>query len=331
MRRYFSVKGLVRLRSACLLTSLTISTAALAVLAASTSGTTVTAAAKRTAQVDAYVTYYGWYDNTPPGCATAFAPSCANGTGTYSHPITFASDRREFPVGTIIYYPTVEKYFRMRDDCSECDADWQAKGPDGGPRLHHLDLWIGGKGGDERDAIRCEDALTQSLPNGTPLQTPVILNPPAGLPTSTQPLFNTRTNACFGGARNETYYGRYENQQTHECLKDSSGNADGSAVAAPCSSAASEDLAFDGAFLAVGKLCLASKRQRTGSALVFATCSGRRQQLWETGTGGTISTVQELSCISEVNGAIRLGGCKTAGAHGRNQWTYVAEGQPRLT
>ncbi len=223
----------------------------------------------------------------------------------------------------MVYYPTVEKYFRMRDDCSECDADWQGKGPDGGPRLHHLDLWIGGKGGDERDAIRCEDALTQALPNGTPLQTPVVVNPPPGLPTSTEPLFNSRTNWCFGGARNETYYGRYQNRQTHECLKDSGRNTGAPVVAAPCNTGVSEDLAFDGAFFTVRKLCLASKQQRTGSALVFVTCSGRRQQLWETGTGGRISTVQALSCISEVNGAIRLGGCSASGAHGRNQWIYV--------
>jgi ricin-type beta-trefoil lectin protein len=328
MRRYFSVKGLIRLRSARLLTGLAVSVAALAAFAASIDGTTASVAATRTTRVDAYITYYGWYDNTPPGCATAFSHGCAHGTGTYSNPITFASDRREFPVGTIVYYPTVEKYFRMSDDCSECDADWQGKGPDGGPRLHHLDLWIGGKGGNERDVIRCEDALTQALPNGTPLQTPVLLNPPAGLPTSTEPLFNTRTNGCFGGARNETYYGRYENRETHQCLKEVGGTVGAPVVAASCSTAANEDLAFDGAFFTVGKLCLASKAQSTGSALVFVTCSGGRRQLWETGTGGTISAVQKLSCISEVNGAIRLGGCKTSGAHGRNQWTYVAEGQP---
>jgi hypothetical protein len=30
---------------------------------------------------NAYVTYYGWYDNTPPGCGTAYS-GCAGGTGT---------------------------------------------------------------------------------------------------------------------------------------------------------------------------------------------------------------------------------------------------------
>ena len=126
-----------------------------------------------------YVTYYGWYDNTPPGCGTAYS-GCAGGTGTYKDPITLASDKAEFPVGTIIYYPTVEKYFVMGDSCGECTQDWSNPngGPDGGPGLHHVDLWIGGKGADEFDVIDCEDALTQGKPSGAPLLTPVEVTPP---------------------------------------------------------------------------------------------------------------------------------------------------------
>jgi Ricin-type beta-trefoil lectin domain len=85
--------------------------------------TTAAAAAKQPKQVEVYATYCGWYDNTPPGCATAYS-GCARGNGTYAHPITFASDKKEFPVGTILYYPTAEKYVRMGDDCQECDEDW---------------------------------------------------------------------------------------------------------------------------------------------------------------------------------------------------------------
>src|SRR5579875_761970 len=64
-------------------------------------------------KVEIFATYYGWYDNTPPGCSTAYKPYCAGGTGTYRDPITFASYAKEFPVGTRLYYPTVEKYFVM--------------------------------------------------------------------------------------------------------------------------------------------------------------------------------------------------------------------------
>jgi hypothetical protein len=303
----------------------TLATAGL--LVASTSGAKPHASSKKSAtSVDAYVTYYGWYDNTPPGCATAYS-GCAKGTGTYRHPITFASDTKEFPVGTIIYYPTVEKYFRMGDDCSECDADWKGKGPDGGPRLHHLDLWIGGKGAKEADVIRCEDALTQGMPNGAPLLTPLIVHPPSNLPTSTEQLFNSHTNRCFGGARTKTSRGRYENKKTHQCLRAATGSRVTGAPAIParCSRAADEDLAFDGAFFSVDKLCLATTGARFGSRLKFMTCSGRARQLWEMGTGGTISWVQYVKCISDVNRRIELASCRLSRANPRNEWRFVPE------
>ena len=61
--------------------------------------------------------------------------------------------------------------------------------------------------------IRCEDALTQDLPNGTPLQTPLIVNPPSSLPTSTQPLFNAVAAGATAVPRTQKSYGRYENQR----------------------------------------------------------------------------------------------------------------------
>lgn len=276
--------------------------------------------------VDAYVTYYGWYDNTPPGCATAYS-GCATGTGTYRDPITFASYQKEFPVGTIVYYPTVEKYFRMGDECQECQADWTGKGPDGGPHLYHLDLWIGGKGGNEFDVINCEDGLTQGMPNGAPLLTPLILNPPAGLPTSTEPLFNTRTNHCFGGAQTEKSYGRYENDRTGKCLADAGdrSTSGAAAVAAPCSTARDEDLAFEGAFFTVNHLCLATRGAKFGSRLDFVTCSGGPRQQWELGSDGTIAWIQYLRCISDVRGTIKLASCRISRANRDNQWTYVPE------
>jgi hypothetical protein len=160
------------------------STAAHGAAAAHSTAAHGTSAAKTPRAVEVYTTYYGWFDNTPPGCATAFS-ACAHGNGTYKHPITFASDKNEFPVGTILYYPTIEKYVVMGDDCEECDEDWSGKGPDGGPHFHHVDLWIDGKGGNEFDVINCEDGLTQGLPDGSPLQTPFIVDPPANMPVST--------------------------------------------------------------------------------------------------------------------------------------------------
>ncbi|HUA40126.1 MAG TPA: RICIN domain-containing protein [Streptosporangiaceae bacterium] len=303
---------------------------AIALVAASASGasTSVTrmptaAAAKQPKAVEVYATYYGWYDNTPPGCATAYS-GCARGNGTYAHPITFASDKKEFPVGTILYYPTVEKYVRMGDDCQECDEDWSGKGPDGGPRLHHVDLWIGGKGGNEFDVINCEDGLTQGMPNGSPLLTPFIVNPPADLPVSTEPLFNSRTNHCFGGATTQTSYGRYKNAKAGKCLVDPSDSARSGTPArlARCTTSAAENLAFDGAFFVRGKLCLQTQSGKFGSAIKFATCNGNDRQQWEINPNGTIAWIQYARCIADVSGKVELAKCTSGSA---DRWKFTSE------
>jgi hypothetical protein len=284
---------------------------------------TATAAGKSRA-VRVYATYYGWFDNTPPGCATAFS-GCAGGNGTYKHPITFASDSKEFPVGTILYYPTVEKYVVMGDDCEECDQDWSGKGPDGGPKFHHLDIWIGGKGGNEFDVINCEDGLTQGLPSGAALQTPFIVNPPANMPVSTEPLFNSHTNHCFGGATTSATHGRYKNVKSGKCLVDpsDSGKSGIRARVAPCSTRAAENLTFDGAFFVVHKLCLQTDGSKLGAAIRFATCNGNDRQQWEINPNGTIAWIQISRCIADVAGKVEFAKCTSAAS---DRWTFTSEG-----
>jgi len=144
-----------------------------------------------------YVTLYGWPDNSPPGGDIAYPKSDGNptihnsagGTGTYSDPITYATDKSELAVGTKVYYSYLKRYFIMEDDCTECDEDWTGHGPDGGPKFYHIDLWVGGQGGSSSKVIDCEDNLTQT---GT-----VIINPPSTEPVSTTPLFNSSTNKCY--------------------------------------------------------------------------------------------------------------------------------------
>jgi hypothetical protein len=138
-----------------------------------------------------YVTLYGWPDNSPPGGAIAYPKSDGNptlhntagGTGTYSDPITYATDSSELAVGTKVYYAYLKRYFIMEDDCAECDSDWQNSGK------YHIDLWIGGQGGTTSKVLACEDALTRS---GT-----VIVNPPSTEAVVTTPLFNSSTNTCY--------------------------------------------------------------------------------------------------------------------------------------
>lgn len=282
------------------------------------------AAAKRPRQVNVWATYYGWFDNTPPGCATAYS-GCAHGTGTFKNPITFASDKKEFPVGTILYYPTIEKYIRMGDDCEECDEDWAGKGPDGGPHFHHLDVWIGGKGGNEFDVINCEDGLTQGLPNGAPLLTPFIENPPANMPVSTEPLFNSRTNHCYGGATTSATHGRYKNLKSGKCLADPAFSAKSGtrAEVAPCSRKFAEKIAFDGAFFVVHNLCLETEGSKPGAAIEFKTCNGNDRQQWEVNPNGTIAWIQFSRCIADVSGKVKLARCTSAKS---DRWAFTSEG-----
>lgn len=274
--------------------------------------------------VAVYATYYGWFDNTPPGCATAYS-GCARGIGTFARPITFASDKHEFAVGTILYYPTIEKYVRMGDDCSECDEDWSGKGPDGGPRFRHLDIWIGGKGGNAFDAINCEDGLTQGLPDGRPLQTPFIVNPPPGMPVSTEPLFGSRTNHCFGGATTSTSHGRYKNVKSGKCLTDPgfSGTPGTRAELGRCDTGAADRIAFDGAFLVVHSLCLQTQSGTFGAAIKFTTCNGNDRQQWEINPDGTIAWIQFPRCIADVAGKVELARCTHTAA---DHWAFTSEG-----
>jgi hypothetical protein len=287
-----------------------------------------TAAASGFKIYNAYVTYYGWFDNTPPGCATAYS-GCARGIGTFSHPITLASDKDEFPVGTIIYYPTVEKYFVMGDSCGECTQDWSNPngGPDGGPGLHHVDLWIGGKGANEFDAIDCEDALTQGKPDGAPLLTRVEVNPPSNLPVSTEALFNGKTNKCFGGMTVSTTFGQYANGGSGDCITDPGTAAGTRADAAKCTGAADQDLAFNGAFFTINKLCLnaVSGAGKVGSKLDYAHCSGGPNEQWEINANGTITTIQVGLCISQSGTGLELAKCTTAASE---KWTFTSEAAP---
>ncbi|HEV2376705.1 MAG TPA: ricin-type beta-trefoil lectin domain protein [Streptosporangiaceae bacterium] len=279
---------------------------------------------------DMYVTFYGWFDNTPPGCGTAY-DGCAGGVGTYKDPITFASDKAELPVGTIIYYPTLQKYFKMEDSCGECTQDWSNPngGPDGGPGFRHVDLWLGGKGGSEFDAIDCEDALTQGTVTGAPLQTPVMVNPPSNQPVSTEPIFNVKTGHCFGGQTTSTSFGQYSNGSSHECIEDQGNSSTTGSPAVPvkCTGAADQDLTFNGAFFMVNKLCLnaANGVSHPGSKMDWATCTGGPDEQWSINGNGTLSTIQTGLCLAQSGSALVTAKCTTSAAE---KWVYKAEPAP---
>ena len=135
----------------------------------------------------AYVTFYGWPDNTPPDSAAIAYPrkdgfpavhNHANKhgeRGTWWAPLTLATSPREIPVGTRVYIPYLRKYGVMEDQCAECVRQWNRS------RRWHVDVWVGGKGIAKRRVLAREDALTRSRAR-------IIINPRRGLPVSRRKL-----------------------------------------------------------------------------------------------------------------------------------------------
>jgi hypothetical protein len=138
------------------------------------------------------VTFYGWDDNCPPGNAIAYPKSggfptvhdAAGGIGSYADPISFATDKKELPVGSLVYAPFIEKYLVMEDDCGQCDTDWTKS------MKWHIDVWMNSDGTEKASALfACEDQWTQNA-------TTIEIDPPPGRTVTTTPLFDPATNVC---------------------------------------------------------------------------------------------------------------------------------------
>jgi Ricin-type beta-trefoil lectin domain len=264
------------------------------------------------------VTLYGWPDNSPPGNDIAYPENggyptihnAAGGVGTYANPITYATDKSELAVGTIVYYPYLHRYFIMEDDCTECDEDWTGSGPDGGPNLYHIDLWIGGQGGNSNDVINCEDDLTQNSES-------VIVNPPSTEPVDTTPLFNSSNNACYnpssftggGGGGGTTGSGTITGNTSHLCLS-VSGNSTATKTTADintCDGDNSESWTVNSSGTIVDKnsgLCLSVTGAATTNYATadLYTCNSSVSEYWTVNSSGSIVENNSGLCLS-VTGA----------------------------
>lgn len=166
------------------------STFAIAILGLFASHATVTHAAALSKTVSSYVTSYGYNDNDPPSADIAYPKSdgyatlhnkAYEGTGTYSDPVTFATDSSEIAIGTRIYIPYLEKYFIMEDDCAACDSDWSSSGS------YHVDLWIGPESSSNTTKLdNCENYITRDSPS-------IIISPASTKTVDTTPLFKNNT------------------------------------------------------------------------------------------------------------------------------------------
>ncbi|WHT20603.1 ricin-type beta-trefoil lectin domain protein [Crossiella sp. CA-258035] len=257
-----------------------------------------------------FFTFYGWWDNTPPGGAIAYPQihKTAGGKGTYADPITLATSKKELKPGTKVWVPRVKKYFVMEDDCSACNQEWDGQGPNGGPRLWHFDLWIGGKGGNAMNAIDCEDALTNYHPDGKPVMEDSIINPPSDLQVDPTPIFNTSTGECYGGAKPKTTVGEYKNTATGQCLENPGDSTKpGTALkVAACNGSTAQRFSFHGAFMEHNKLCTAD----SSGKVVLNKCDGGPRQQWSVNPNGTISDMQSnTKCYRASGGNVLAGKC----------------------
>jgi hypothetical protein len=133
------------------------------------------------------VTFYAAYDNDPPGSTTIAYPNDrhpdAGGTGTFTDPLTLATDPRVLAVGTIVYYPPLRKYFVMEDLCASCTERWEES------RTPHIDLWTGAA--TDPGVLACEEALTPSD------MVEVEVDPPPDRPVDPTPLYSD--GRCIAG------------------------------------------------------------------------------------------------------------------------------------
>jgi Putative Ig domain len=158
------------------------------------------AAGAQTTNVKAFMTLYGWADNSPPGPGIAHTTCLhrsAGGTGTYANPITFATDVSELGWCTIIYVPYMKRYFIHEDECSQCDRDWTTQ------HLYRFDMWAGGNAQsleqpEHKALLQCESTWTRADSIDDPDNPTVMVNPPDNLPVTPAPIFTAPT-TCWNG------------------------------------------------------------------------------------------------------------------------------------
>jgi hypothetical protein len=135
--------------------------------------------------LQAYITGYSYWDNTPAGSAAISNPvihKVAGGTGSYNDPITLAvghsivngKDILDYPAGTRFYLSYLKKYAIVEDTC--CDGSQPQNGPcHTGYKSHPwVDLYVDGQTSSAAAADACMNKITN-------IET-VIENPVTGYP-----------------------------------------------------------------------------------------------------------------------------------------------------
>lgn len=135
---------------------------------------TVARPARPTPQtLQAYITGYSYFDNTPPGSPAISHPlihQTAAGVGTYSDPITVAvghsiingNDSLDWPVGSKFYIPNLRRYLIVEDTCGDGSTPQNGPCHTGYPAATTtwLDVWVDGRNGTLDSSNACMDAIT---------------------------------------------------------------------------------------------------------------------------------------------------------------------------
>jgi hypothetical protein len=150
----------------------------------------------------AYITGYGWPDNTPPSAeiSNPVIHSLAGGTGTFTDPITIAvghsitsgKDTLDYPAGTKFYIPALQRYFITEDTCGDGNAPQNGPCHTGFQGKPWLDAWVGGTLAQTAATLACEDKITG-------IHT-VIQDPAANYVVSAGAVFNGSCSPLFSEA-----------------------------------------------------------------------------------------------------------------------------------
>ncbi len=125
--------------------------------------------------LQAYVTGYSYWDNTPPGTVEISHPvrhRFAGGMGTFSNPVTLAvghqiidgEDILDFPAGTLFYLPRLRKYAIVEDTCGDGPTPQDGPCHTGKKGLIWLDIYVDGISADKAESDACMKAITGAQP-----------------------------------------------------------------------------------------------------------------------------------------------------------------------
>ena len=125
--------------------------------------------------LQAYVTGYSYWDNTPVGSVDISHPvrhRFAGGMGTYSNPITLAvghqiidgEDILDFAPGTLFYLPRLRKYAMVEDTCGDGPTPQYGPCHTGKKGLVWLDIYVDGASVAQANSDECMQRITGAQP-----------------------------------------------------------------------------------------------------------------------------------------------------------------------